>query len=52
MKAKEIIITTLLVILVGGLFALNYIANKLVLRADSIYKVYLDGKVIGYIEDD
>ncbi|MBQ6841371.1 MAG: M23 family metallopeptidase [Bacilli bacterium] len=52
MKAKEIIITTLLVILVCGLFALNFLANKLILRADSIYRVYLDGNIIGYIEDD
>lgn len=52
MKAKEIIITTLLVILVSGLFVLNFVANKLILYADNIYKVYLDGKIIGYIEND
>ncbi|MBE6148881.1 MAG: M23 family metallopeptidase [Firmicutes bacterium] len=52
MKAKEIIVTMFLVILVSGLFALNYVANKLVLRADSVYKVYLNGSVIGYLEND
>ena len=52
MKLKEIIITTLLVILVLGLFALNLIANKLILRPENIFRVYLDGQIIGYIEDE
>lgn len=52
MKIKEVIITIIMVILVCILFALNYIANKYILKADSIYKVYLEGNVIGFIEDD
>lgn len=52
MKFKEIVITTFLVLIVLGLFALNYIGNKFILRADSIYEVYLNGHVIGFIEND
>lgn len=52
MKAKEILITFVIVIFVMGLFALNFLANKFVLRADNVYAVYLEGKTIGYITDD
>lgn len=52
MKVKEVIITALVLMLVGTLYALNYVANKYVLRADTIYRVYLNGEIIGYLEDD
>jgi len=52
MKAKEVIITIFITLLVCGLFALNYIANKYILRADNVYRVYLNGKTIGFIADD
>ena len=52
MKAKEILITIFLTLLVSFLFALNLFANKIVLRAESVYKVYIDGNIIGYIDND
>lgn len=52
MKIKEILITTFITLIVLGLFALNYIGNKFVLRANSIYAIYLDGGILGYIDDD
>ena len=52
MKIKEILITTFITLIVLGLFALNYIGNKFILRADSIYEIYLDGSILGYIADD
>lgn len=52
MKFKEYLITIIITILIIGLFGLNYFANKFVLRADNIYRVYLDGKIIGYTESD
>lgn len=52
MKAKQIVITTFIVLIVCGLFSLNFLANKLILRAESIYRVYLNGDIIGFIADD
>lgn len=52
MKFKEILITTFLTLIVLGLFACNFFANKYLLKADSIYEVYLNGTVIGYIENE
>ena len=52
MKIKEILITILFTIIAIVLCSLNFIGNKYVLKADSVYKVYLDGKIIGYIAND
>lgn len=52
MKFKEILITTFFTLIVLGLFACNYVANKFILKAESIYEVFLNGSVIGYIEND
>ncbi len=52
MKVKEIIICILWCILVLGLFAVNYVTNKLIIGADEVYEIYLDGKIIGYISDE
>ena len=49
MKVKEKIICILWCILVLGLFAVNYVTNKLVIGADEVYEIYLDGKVIIYL---
>ena len=52
MNIKEIIITCLITLLVCVLFVLNFIANKFILRAENVYKVYLDQDIIGYIAND
>ena len=52
MKSKEIIITIFITILTVALCSLNYIGNKYFLKAESVYKVYLDGKIVGYIQND
>lgn len=52
MKIKEIIITIFFTVVTIVLCALNFIGNKYILEANSVYKVYLDGKIIGYIEND
>ena len=52
MKPKEIFITILLTLLVCGLFVLDFVANKYILKADTIYRIYLNNSIIGYIEDD
>lgn len=52
MNAKQIIITIILCIFGTVLFAINYITNNLILRADNVYEIYLDGKVVGFIEDE
>ena len=52
MKTKEILITSLFTIITIILCSLNFIGNKYVLKAKSVYKVYLDGKIIGYISND
>ncbi len=51
MKLKQNIITAIISLLIVGLFALNYIANRYFLSAQEIYKVYLYGDIIGYIHD-
>lgn len=51
MKLKQNIITAIISLLIIGLFALNYIANRYFLSAQEIYKVYLYGDIIGYIHD-
>lgn len=52
MNIKEIFITIIITLICGLLIGLNFFANKFVLKADSIYKVYVDGNVIGYIDND
>ena len=52
MKTKEIIITSLIVIFISFLFLLNIFANRFILRASNIYCVYLNGNILGYIEND
>ena len=52
MNSKQIIITTISTLIIGCLLILNFIANKYILKADSIYKIYLDGNIIGYIAND
>lgn len=51
MKLKEILITIVITLVVCCLFGINFYANKYVLNAENIYQVYLNGKVIGYIQD-
>jgi len=52
MKIKEIIITIVIVLIVCVLFVLNFVANKYILRAENVFRVYLDGNIIGYITND
>ena len=52
MKINEWISTIIITLIVGCLFGINYYANKYILDAKNIYKVYINGKVLGYIEDD
>ncbi len=52
MKRKEIIITIFITLGTIVLCSLNYIGNKYILQAKSAYRVYLDGKIIGHIEND
>ena len=52
MKLKEILITIIFTIITITLCSLNFIGNRYFLKANSVYKVYLDGKIIGYIDND
>ena len=52
MKLKEKIITTLWCLLVLSLFFVNFVTNKLIIGASEVYKIYLDGKAIGYITNE
>lgn len=52
MKAKQIIITIILCILGSTLFAINYITNRFILRAENVYEIYLGGNIIGFIDDE
>lgn len=52
MKTKEVIITFFLSGIVCTLFVLNYYANKYILCAENIHKVYFNGEIVGYISND
>lgn len=52
MKVKEIIITIILCLFVTVLFAINYITNTAVLHASDIYEIYLNGNVVGFIDNE
>ena len=52
MKLKEKIITALWCLLVLSLFFVNFVTNKLIIGASEVYKIYLDGKAIGYITNE
>ena len=52
MKTREIIITSFIVLLICSLFSINYFANKFILRANNVYRVYLNGSTLGYLTDD
>ena len=49
---KKIFVTLFLVALIIGLFVCDFYAEKKYTEASMVYQVYLDGKVIGYINDD
>ena len=49
---KKIVITFFIVALIAGLFVCDFYADKKYTSASEVYQVYLDGKIIGYIEDD
>ena len=49
---KRIFVTFFILCLVAGLFVCDFYAEKKYTEANEIYQVYLDGKIIGYIEDD
>lgn len=51
MKLKEILITIVITLMVCCLFGINFYANKYVLNAENIYQVYINGQIIGYIQD-
>ena len=52
MKTKEWIITMFWVVLVVFLFSVNFITNKYISNVNSVYEVYLEGDIIGYIAND
>lgn len=51
MKTKETIITILIVVFTCALLSINYFANRLILDADSVFQVYVNGTTLGYISN-
>ena len=52
MKTKDIIITVVLSVIVIGLYFIDQNIDTEIKYADKAYQVYLNGEVIGLIEDD
>jgi len=52
MTIKEKIYTFLITILAILLVLSNYFTNKYVSKAQNVYAVYLNGNIVGYIQDD
>jgi len=52
MNIKQKLIMVFWCIMVLALVGSNYFANKYVLKASSLYQVYLNGETLGFIEND
>ncbi len=52
MKIKLYLITSLIVLLVGAIYALDYFYVDNPDKANSLFKIYLKGEELGYIEND
>ncbi len=49
---KRVVFTIFITLLIIGLFVCDFYADKKYSEASEVYQVYLDGQVIGYINDD